>query len=554
MRKLCLTWCAFMAFATAAISQANTVGLISYKKDKSYDGYHLLFPANQPNVYMLNTCGEVVHTWTDDQTFVPTTMAYLTPQGKLVKQKRKRDFSMDRIWSGGGGSTIEIRDWDNTLEWTFTLNDSLRRIHHDVEIMPNGNILALVWTYISRPQYTAMGRDTSKFKEAAIYGEQIIEIDPKTSQIVWQWNLADHIIQEYDATKPNYGVVADHPERININYASDATGASWIHLNAIDFNADLNQIIVSSPMFSEFWIIDHSTTTAQAATSTGGLSNVGGDLMYRWGNLSTYNKAPLSSRKLNFQHNVHWLEDFLPNTHPKYGQISVFNNRFAMGQSRVHHLVTPWDMYEWKYKKTPQGTWGPDTVLNTFNHPIAGKLNSPIVSSAQLLPNNNQLILSGNLGYAFELTPNNEVVWEYIVPYKLGIPVAQGTQVTTPNDNLTFRMIRYPVTFSGLIGKDLTSKGFLETNPNIGYCERLVPTKDIAGQDITLYPNPATHSIHFTSPVGGEAHIINLQGHLLQKVSITQGQNTIDIESLAAGLYFVSVSELGIVKAFNVMR
>ena len=39
---------------------------------------------------------------------------------------------------------------------------------------------------------------------------------------------------------------------------------------------------------------------------------------------------------------------------------------------------------------------------------------SPLVSSAQRLPNGNTLITEGRF---FEVTPENEVVWEYINPY-----------------------------------------------------------------------------------------------------------------------------------------
>jgi hypothetical protein len=70
---------------------------------------------------------------------------------------------------------------------------------------------------------------------------------------------------------------------MNLNYGASATQTDWIHLNSIDYNSVLDQILLSSHAISEVWIIDHSTSTAQAASHTGGNSGKGGDIIYRWG-------------------------------------------------------------------------------------------------------------------------------------------------------------------------------------------------------------------------------------------------------------------------------
>ncbi|MFT7451458.1 MAG: hypothetical protein ACI9VN_002182, partial [Patescibacteria group bacterium] len=66
----------------------NTVGLLDYDVTQSYQGYTMIYPHNQPNVYLIDNCGEIVHSWTDDEDFRPGNTAYLRPDGSLVKTKR----------------------------------------------------------------------------------------------------------------------------------------------------------------------------------------------------------------------------------------------------------------------------------------------------------------------------------------------------------------------------------------------------------------------------------------------------------------------------------
>jgi hypothetical protein len=51
--------------------------------------------------------------------------------------------------------------------------------------------------------------------------EQIIEIKPSGisgGTIVWEWHLWDHLVQDYDASKPtHYGTIAASSKLINVN-------------------------------------------------------------------------------------------------------------------------------------------------------------------------------------------------------------------------------------------------------------------------------------------------------------------------------------------------
>lgn len=541
----------FLAFIIHGKSQ-NTIGLITYNKDLSYDGYNLIYPHNQPNVYLLNNCGEIVHTWSDSSIWRPGNTAYITKQSKLIKCKRNRVITGNPIWFGGGGAIVEIRDWDNNLEWSYEINDTLHRLHHDIAPMPNGNILMIVWDKKTKNELIAAGRDTTIFKENELHADYIIEVNPKNNEIVWQWNMWDHLIQDFDPTKANFGKIADHPEKIDINFPSVAGGNSWLHTNAIDYNEELDQVMISIPTFNEIWILDHSTTTAQASGSSGGLSGKGGDLMYRWGNSATYKKDDVFKQTLFFQHNVHWIDDFISPLNPNYGKIGIFNNRAGENYSTVNFINPPWDMYEWRYTKT-SGAWGPASSYYENKHPEPAKLFSGGLSSVQLLPNDNILILSGSSGYAFELTPKNEIVWEYIVPLKNGNQVNQGALISA-NDNTTFRMYRYPKDFEAFDGKDLTPKGFIELNPDINYCNKLVKTENSVQKNNTnIYPNPSSEFIIIESHIDINARISDINNKQILTIQLSAGKNEIDISGFQNGLYFITTRD-GLIKAFNVIK
>lgn len=302
----------------------------------------------------------------------------------------------------------------------------------------------IAWERKSADQAIAAGRDTALLPEGELWPDYIFEVDPDTDSTVWEWHVWDHLIQDYDSTKANFGAVANHPERIDINWSTNGGKADWMHVNAIDYHPQLDQIMISVPTFHEFWIIDHSTTTAQAAGSTGGLSGRGGDLLYRWGNPATYRRGTAADQKLFFQHDTHWNLDFLDPDDPWYGQIALFNNRVGPALSTANILTPPFDMGTWTYLMDGN-TWGPTTFDLTLIHPDTARMHSAIVSSVQLLPNGNFLICAGQYGYSFEMTPQQEIVWEYVTPLAGGEPVSQGDTLLI-NQNLTFRIERYPPT------------------------------------------------------------------------------------------------------------
>lgn len=545
MKKTLLLIALISYLFTPVVRSQHTVGLLSYKPAKAFDGYNLLYPHNQPNVYLIDNCGEIVHTWTDAATWRPGNTAYILENGNIVKTKRAAAVAGNPIWTGGGGAIVEIRDWENNLLWSFEMNDSLQRLHHDITIMPNGHVLAIAWERKTVAEAVQAGRNPALLPNNVLWPDKIIEIDPATSTIVWEWHTWDHLIQDFDATKDNYGVVGDHPELIDLNRDFN-NGASWQHTNAIDYDPINDLIIVSVPTFSEVWVIDHSTTTAQAAGHTGGFGGRGGDLLYRWGNPAAYRAGTAADQKLFFQHDVHWLDEFVDEMHPFYGKVAVFNNRFGADFSSANIFTPPFDMYTNTFPMTGS-VWGPDAFDWSFTYPgDPTKMYSNGLSSVQLLPNGNYLICVGRTGYSFEITPANDVVWEYVTPLKNGAPVMQGDNTLASNDNLTFRIKRYPADYAAFNGKDLSQKGWIELNPDSAFCDKILPASEkFSDFHLKIFPNPANDmvTVEWEGGVYVEIEVFDWMGRKIKdNMRLSGGRKLLNTSVWLPGLYFIRIN------------
>lgn len=524
-----------------SIFAQNTVGLLSFDPSQAYDGYNLLYPHNQPAVFLLNNCGEVVHRWDDEANFRPGNTSYIRSDGTLVKAKRDVTVTDDAIWAGGGGETVEIRDWNNNLMWSYTLNDEQGRLHHDIEPMPNGNILMIAWESKTKEEAIQAGRDPLTLDTDVFWPDYIFEINPMNNEIVWEWYAWDHLIQDFDSTKDNFGVVAENPGLININFDNNGL-ADWMHSNAIDYSPERDQILLSVPFFNEVWIIDHSTSTAEAAGHVGGLAGKGGDIIYRWGNPAAYDQGTLADQKLFNNHDAHWVEDFVSQAHPHYNKIAVFNNQVGADFSTANVIAPSWDMYDWGYGLS-NNVFLPQDFDVIYDHPTPTDLFSTGLSSVQLLPNGNTLICSGRFGYTFELTPDDQVVWEYKTPF-MGPNIAIQGDTLTINNNLTFRMRRFPINYTGFAGKDLTPDGYIELEPNLGFCDQILPTSDIMEEYfLEVFPNPANTflTIEWIGGMYADVQIFDMMGRQVTSFTETGGRKYLDISTWEEGIYFIEI-------------
>ena len=431
-----------------SVTAQKTVGVLLNTK-KALDGY-TLFTAHK-ETYLINNKGEVVKQWTSK--YPPAKSVYLLENGNLLRAAQLPDTGKFTMPSVGG--RIELFDWDGNLIWGYNYSNAKATQHHDIYPMPNGNVLILAIEVMDRIEASKKGRKLITPPFFQLYNEQILELKPKGSNdadIVWKWNVKDHLIQNINPSFENYGKVNENLHRLDINYiGSSSGGANWIHLNSIQYNAELDQIVMSSKHLSEIYIIDHSTTTAEAAKSFGGKYNKGGDFLYRWGNPAVYGQGTKSDQKLFAPHYPHWIDKGLKNE----GKIMIFNN----GSNRSPKfsevfIITPPTGKLGKYTLAANKTYGPNKPDYTYTAAVKTDFYSAFQSSAQVLSNGNILICEGANGRFFEIDSNKNIVWEYINPIGASKIITQGNN-TKRKGNTVFRAKKYASNYKAFQGKNL---------------------------------------------------------------------------------------------------
>ena len=403
--------------SSSGFEMRDTGGLLTNDR-QAFAGDTLVSPLGSTSTYMIDAQGRVVHAW--HSAYRPGMSARLLPNGDLLRcGSLGREVSESFRGVGGAGGIIEERTWDDQLVWQYRFADDREIQNHDVAAMPNGDVLLLAWQRESAAQAIDAGRNPELLPDDGLFSESIVEIKPTglhTGRMVWRWNLWDHLMQDYNPAKANYGNISDHPGRLNINYVPDRGpssrgGADWTHFNSIAYNAQLDQILISSRNTSEIYIIDHSTTTQQAGGHAGGRGGQGGDFLFRWGNPQVYGHGTAVDHKLFVQHDASWIPAGLLGA----GNILVFNNgsgRPDGSYSTVDEIQPPL-LASGGYARAQGAAYGPDEPVWRYQAADPESFYSDHLGSAQRLPDGNTLICAGVSGVIFQVTRSGKMVWKY---------------------------------------------------------------------------------------------------------------------------------------------
>lgn len=372
---------------------------------QTFNGFALYNELQDNTAYLIDANGDIAHSWNCDR---PCNYAMaLKPNGNIVRGAVAQGNSINGPAVGG---LLQELDPEANIVWQFNYSSTDYVSHHDLALMPNGNVLLTAWDVRSNAEMQAVGYDGNGGK----YPTTILEVQQNgtSAEIVWQWFLYDHLVQDVDPELPNFGNIKENPQRLDVNVPTGGGpggggpgggNGDWIHVNGLDYNEARDQIVFSSRYLSEIFVIDHSTTTEEAAGSTGGNAGKGGDFLYRWGNPENYG-ADGTQQLQAAVHDARWI----PNDgRPNANGIMFFNNEGGPGGDSSADIIRP--PYEGQYGFALTGeAYGPTDF--EFRHACID--NASGQSAAYRLPNGNTYVnLSGE--YMYEVDANDNVVWQH---------------------------------------------------------------------------------------------------------------------------------------------
>jgi hypothetical protein len=152
-------------------------------------GYVMFKVPNSASTYLINRKGEVVHEWKGNYGSMASSF-YLQKDGSIMQTALDPDFP---VFAGGGESgRIQKLSWDGNILWDFEYANEEYHAHHDIAVMPNGNILTIAWEAKTTEEALKAGKKPDQIPKAGVWPDKIVEIEPqgKTGgKIVWEWHL-----------------------------------------------------------------------------------------------------------------------------------------------------------------------------------------------------------------------------------------------------------------------------------------------------------------------------------------------------------------------------
>ena len=291
---------------------------------------------------------------------------------------------------GSVGERLLEVNWEGNVVWEHR-NSTM---HHDFYRYENGNTLINIHVRIPREIVKKVkGGIPASRKDGEIWGSGFQEITP-SGKVVWEWIGHEHLDPEIDVFCPLCP--------LNI----------WGYINGVDVfpNGD---IVASFRHMNCIMIIDRKS----------------GDIKWRWGR-----------EKLGHQHSPLVL---------KTGNVLLFDNGFHRLLAKEYMDTFSMESHSRVLEVDPKSA----EIVWKYEAEDLFSFYSPICSGAERLSNGNTLICESTKGRIFEVTSENEIVWEFVNPFYVKKERMGWT-------NYMFRAHRYGYDFPGLAGKDLSPDRF----------------------------------------------------------------------------------------------
>ena len=164
---------------------------IRHNSESAFKAYTLATAENQGITYLLDNCGKIVNQWAGTS---PRHHCKLTEEGHIIYIQ---------------SNTIYEQDWNGNIVRAISPNTTDMYLDYEVIKLENGNYLAVSRRIIDDSEFEAIGWDPDL--PVPGHTDGVVELDVD-GNIVWEWNIKDHTIQDQISSAPNFGNVKDHPE------------------------------------------------------------------------------------------------------------------------------------------------------------------------------------------------------------------------------------------------------------------------------------------------------------------------------------------------------
>lgn len=393
-------------------------GTTIYDPDRSWNGY-TIFQARDVGATLIDMNGNVVNQWKDLMGFPNRILPGGYVFGSTGVRNPKHGFQ-DQL------DLVQV-DWDGNIVWKFNKYERVKdprqkptwmaRQHHDYQregnsvgyyvpdmdpLVAEGNTLILTHKNLKNPSIS----------DKLLLDDTIIEVD-WDGNIIWEWTCSEHF-EEMNFSEEAKNTIARNPNFLKVGVGM----GDWMHMNSMSTLGPNRWFDAGDERFHPDNIIFCGRMTNIIAI----ISKTTGEIVWQMG--PTYTASP-ELRKMGQmigQHHAHLIPQGLPGA----GNILVFDNGGWAGYGspnpgsptgtrnalRDYSRVLEFDPISleivWQYSAKEAG----------FTVPVNGsEFYSSFVSSAQRLPNGNTLITEGAGGRLFEVTPEHEIVWEYMSPF-----------------------------------------------------------------------------------------------------------------------------------------
>jgi len=384
-------------------------------------GLMLFAESSSDTLYLIDERGETRKMWISSHANGSGFGMDIGPNGELLRMLNDIPASepLPRMDAGGGASHIEILHPDGSVFWEIEEYSDTVRLHHDAVFLPNGNVLAIAWEFIDESTARSLGRSPERLTSEGLWPDMIIEYERNKdgeAEVVWTWSAKDHLIQNEDIAKANFGDPLQHPHKLDVNAVGphiQIDNPDWMHCNSIDYDPVHQHILLSCRNTEELYIVNHNITWEEA-------SGPKGDLLYRWGNPANYGAGEVGDQRTVVQHDA----QFIPAGRPYAGSISYFSNEMV-GSSKVGIITPPRNGSSFTFNLTAE-SFDPQTPNLEFTLPNGW--GPRFQSGATLLPNGQFLISHALRGKLGQIGADSVIDWEYNLPFNPGNEPAPRTE------------------------------------------------------------------------------------------------------------------------------